>query len=55
MVTQLRDYRIAPGAMEDWVAEWRRRIVPIRRAVGFTVSAAWVIRQWTNPRRTASG
>jgi hypothetical protein len=43
MVTQLRDYRIVPGAMDAWIAEWRRQIVPIRRAVGFTVSAAWVV------------
>jgi NIPSNAP protein len=43
--TQLRDYRIVAGAMDEWVAEWRARIVPIRRSVGFTIAGAWVVEE----------
>lgn len=45
MVTQLRDYRIAAGSMDEWVALWRAKVVPIRRSVGFTVAAAWVLEE----------
>jgi len=45
MVTQLRDYRIAAASMDQWVVEWRTRIVPIRQSVGFTVTGAWVIEE----------
>ncbi|HEX5039967.1 MAG TPA: NIPSNAP family protein [Candidatus Limnocylindria bacterium] len=43
MATQLRDYRIAAGAMPQWVAEWRTKIVPIRRSAGFTIVGAWMV------------
>ena len=43
MVTQLRDYRIAGGSLDAFVGEWRERIVPIRRGLGFTVDGAWTI------------
>ena len=29
--------------MQEWIAEWRSRIVPIRRSVGFSVTGAWVV------------
>jgi hypothetical protein len=45
MVTQLRDYRIEAGAMDDWVTEWRAKIVPIRRAVGFSIAGAWIVEE----------
>ena len=41
---QLRIYQVKPGAMEDWISEWRERIVPLRRQMGFRVPAAWTIR-----------
>ena len=41
MATELRDYRIAQGALDQWIDEWRRRIAPIRRELGFTIDGAW--------------
>ena len=41
MEYQLRDYRITPGAMEQFVAEWRNSVVPLRRQVGFEMVGAW--------------
>lgn len=43
MATQLRDYAIVPGELERFVAEWRRSLAPLRRAVGFTIDGAWTI------------
>lgn len=41
MVTELRDYRIVDGALDQWVEEWRARIAPLRRELGFTIERAW--------------
>jgi NIPSNAP len=38
---QLRDYTIRPGEMEEWLAEWRAHVVPLRRQHGFHVAGAW--------------
>ncbi|HVH63499.1 MAG TPA: NIPSNAP family protein [Candidatus Dormibacteraeota bacterium] len=38
---QLRDYAIKPDEMDDWIAEWRAKIVPLRRRFGFEVAGAW--------------
>jgi len=43
MVTELRDYRIVEGALDQWVDEWRSRIVPIRRELGFAIERAWTV------------
>jgi hypothetical protein len=45
METQLRDYRIKPGHMDDWIAGWSAGIVPVRRQEGFEIVGAWVDRQ----------
>ena len=45
MATQLRDYRIAAGALDEFVNEWRTRIAPIRIALGFTIAGAWTVRE----------
>jgi hypothetical protein len=42
MTSQLRIYRIKPGAMDAFIALWREHIVPARQAYGFTVDGAWV-------------
>ena len=42
MVTQLRDYRIAPGRQDDFVAAWTRGVLPLRRAHGFEIEA-WTV------------
>jgi hypothetical protein len=43
MATQLRDYRITGGSLQQWVGEWTERIAPIRRELGFTIDAAWTV------------
>jgi hypothetical protein len=40
---ELRVYTVKPGAMEAWVAEWREHVYPLRRAMGFSIPAAWVV------------
>jgi NIPSNAP len=42
--TQLRDYQIRPGHMDDWIAGWRSSVVPLRTRAGFVVLGAWVDR-----------
>ena len=43
MVTELRDYRITDGSLDQWVEEWRSRIAPIRRHLGFSIERAWTV------------
>ena len=38
----LRIYTIRAGAMDEWIAEWRTHVVPLRRSLGFEVLGAWV-------------
>lgn len=45
MVTQLRDYRIADKALDQFVDEWRTHLVPIRQGLGFTIDGAWTIEE----------
>jgi hypothetical protein len=40
---QLRDYRIRPGELDRFVAEWRARLAPLREAEGFEIAGAWTI------------
>jgi hypothetical protein len=42
-VSQLRIYRITDGRMDEFVGEWRERVVPLREAFGFRVEGAWTI------------
>jgi ribosomal protein L11 methylase PrmA len=44
MEIQLRDYRIRPGHMNDWIAGWKSGIVPLRQQEGFQIVGAWVDR-----------
>jgi hypothetical protein len=41
MTTQVRVYRIRPGALEEFEREWREHVVPLRRRFGFEVLGAW--------------
>lgn len=43
MQIQLRDYRVKPGEMQDWTAEWLRYVRPLREKFGFQVLGAWVV------------
>ena len=38
---QLRSYRIREDAMEAWLEEWAREVVPLRQRFGFSVEGAW--------------
>jgi hypothetical protein len=40
---QLRDYRVKPGEMRQWLAEWSAQIRPLREKFGFQVVSAWAI------------
>jgi hypothetical protein len=42
---QLRMYRVKPGAMEQWLEEWRDGVLPLRRRHGFSVLGPWVVRE----------
>lgn len=41
MKYQLRMYTVRPGEMNEWVAEWKAHIAPLRRRFGFGVVGAW--------------
>jgi hypothetical protein len=43
MTTELRDYTITAGHLEQFVEEWREHVVPIRRAHGYRIEAAWKV------------
>jgi hypothetical protein len=43
VIYQLRDYRIRPGAMEEWISEWQVAIRPLRTKFGFKIVGAWII------------
>jgi hypothetical protein len=43
MATQLRDYRITDGSLDQFVDEWRRHLAPLRRELGFAISGAWTV------------
>lgn len=45
MICQLREYKVRPGEMREWVDEWSRFIVPLRRRLGFQVLGAWTIEE----------
>jgi NIPSNAP len=41
--SQLREYTVKPGEMDEWIAEWREKIVPLRGKYGFHVLGAWTV------------
>ncbi|HET7338401.1 MAG TPA: NIPSNAP family protein [Candidatus Dormibacteraeota bacterium] len=43
MIFQLREYTVNPGEMDEWIAEWRSKIVPLRAKHGFVVVGAWTV------------
>lgn len=40
---QIREYTVKPGEMQAWIAEWRSKIVPLRKQLGFKVLGGWTI------------
>jgi hypothetical protein len=43
MTTELRDYVIAEGHLDDFVNAWRDGVVPLRERLGFRIEGAWTI------------
>ena len=43
MTAQLREYLIAEGHLEDFVAAWLAGVVPLRRRLGFRIEGAWTV------------
>ena len=43
MTAELRDYVIAEGHLDDFVAAWRAGVVPLRERFGFRIEAAWTV------------
>jgi NIPSNAP len=41
--TQLRDYTIKPGQLDDFVRAWSRGVRPLRLKRGFVIEGAWRI------------
>jgi hypothetical protein len=44
MTTELRDYRISDGHLDEFVAAWLDGVVPLRMRHGYRIDAAWLIR-----------
>ena len=42
MQWQLRMYRAKTGELDDFVAEWREHVLPLRKAMGFDILGPWV-------------
>ena len=38
---QLREYRIRPGELDQFVSEWQELLAPLRRSIGFEILGAW--------------
>ena len=47
MPTQLRIYTVNRGALDEFAAEWRAKIRPLRMKLGYQISGAWTV-QATN-------
>ena len=41
MEYQLRMYQVKPGELDEFVEEWQRVVVPLRRSLGFLVVDGW--------------
>jgi hypothetical protein len=42
---QLRIYEVKHGEMDEWLTDWREKVVPLRRSFGFEIVGAWVIEE----------
>jgi hypothetical protein len=41
---QLREYGIEEGRLDEFVREWRERVLPLRVSMGFSVLGPWIER-----------
>ncbi|MEA2433129.1 MAG: hypothetical protein QOG54_586 [Actinomycetota bacterium] len=44
MTYQLREYTVKPGEMDEFIAEWRELVLPLRRKFGWEVVGPWISR-----------
>ena len=44
MTTELRDYRIRAGNLDEFLAAWSAGVPRLRSAHGFRIDGAWVVR-----------
>jgi hypothetical protein len=44
METELRDYRVTPGRLDDWIRGWSQGVMPLRERYGFHLLGAWLDR-----------
>ncbi len=40
---ELRRYKIHSGRLDEFVAAWKKGVVPLRERYGFTVHTAWAV------------
>ncbi len=45
MTTQLRLYTIDEGSLSQFVEEWQKTVLPLRREHGFRIGSAWIIKE----------
>lgn len=43
MAFQIREYTVKPREMDEWIDEWRSKLVPLRQRLGFEVRGAWTV------------
>ena len=43
MPVQLRIYTINRSALDEWAAEWKEKIKPLRLKLGFEILGAWKV------------
>ena len=43
--TELREYIIADGHVDEFVAAWQQGVVPLREGHGFRIDGAWLVRE----------
>ena len=43
MPTQLRIYTINRGSLQQFAAEWKQHVLPLRLKYGFQIQGAWLI------------
>jgi hypothetical protein len=41
----LRDFRLRPGHVDDWLTAWSRGVMPLRERCGFRLRGAWLDRE----------
>ncbi len=44
-VIQMRIFTIRFGRMDDWISEWRAKVLPLRERAGFRVISAWTVQE----------